>query len=107
VLLFQVGIDDPHLILLNFLDLHLKLFKLLLQRSNLLEHFIVLLFKALYPRFKGMLDCYVMGSAGLKYQWVPCVLGELVVLLPIVAFLTTVLMQNSLRFFIIHPSQIA
>jgi hypothetical protein len=106
VLSFQVGIDDPHLILLNFLDLHLKLFKLLLQCSNLLEHFIVLLFKALYPQFKGMLDCYVMGSVGLKHRWVPYVLGELVVFLPIVTFLATILMQNSLRFFIVHPLQI-
>lgn len=107
MLSFQVGIDDPHLILLNFLDFHSNLYKLLLQRSNLLEHFIVLPFKALYPRFKGMSDCNVMGSAGLKYRWVPCVLGELIVLFPIVALLTPVLMQNSLRFFIVHPSQIA
>ncbi len=45
----KVGIDDPHLILLNFFDLHLNLFKLLLQHSNLLEHFIVLPFKAVHP----------------------------------------------------------
>src|SRR6266853_2545974 len=99
----KVGIDDPHLILLNFLNLHLNLFKLLLQCSNLLEHFTVLPFKAVHPKFKGTSDCNVMGLAGLMHRCAPFVLGELIVLFPILAIPAIILMQNSPKLFIIHP----